>query len=200
MISIKPALLALPMLFALIPATLVAQASAPAATAPVPAATAPEPATATSSPAATEAAPHITIATPAPAPAPWPLQERISWAAALALTVFAYIGIMMGISLLRKIERHLASNESAIESAAETSRAALEYMQSQAQADRPWILVSAEPTTAVPNSFNVVATNRGKSPARILSLSDGVAFIKDESNSPAPRFSKAASRARPSPQ
>lgn len=176
MILKKPAILALPLLLALFPVTLFAQAASPT-TSSAPAAS---PTAAASTPAA-ESQPHITIATPAPAPAPWPLQERISWAASLILVVFAYVGIMLAISALRKIERHLHANEVAIQNAADATKGALEYMQAQVQAERPWILVSPEPTHGVPGSFDVVATNRGKTPARITSLSDGVAFVKEES-------------------
>jgi len=109
------------------------------------------------------------------------MQDRISWAAALLLTIFAYIGIMLGVSALRKIERQLVVNENAIQAAQESSKAALEYMQAQVQAERPWILVSTEPTPGVIDSFAVVAANRGRSPARVTALSDGIAFIKDES-------------------
>jgi hypothetical protein len=109
------------------------------------------------------------------------MQDRISWAAALILTIFAYIGIMLGVSALRKIERQLVVNEQAIQAASESSTAALEYMRAQVQSERPWILVTAEPTPGVIDSFAVVASNRGRSPARITALSDGIAFIKDES-------------------
>jgi hypothetical protein len=109
------------------------------------------------------------------------MQDRISWAAALLLTIFAYIGIMLGVSALRKIERQLVVNEYAIQAVTENSKAALEYMQAQVKVERPWILVTTEPTPGAIDSFGVVATNRGRSPARITSLSDGIAFIKDES-------------------
>lgn len=124
---------------------------------------------------------HITIATPAPAPAPWPWQDRISWVAALLLTLIAYFGIMLGVSALRKIDRQLVINESAVVAATESSKAVLAYMQAQVQVERPWVLVSTEPTPGAIDSFAVVATNRGRSPARVTSLSDGIAFIKDES-------------------
>ena len=68
---------------------------------------------------------HITIATPAPAPAPWPLQDRIAWAASLILTIVAYVGIMLAVSALRKIERQTRYGETAAQAAAESAKAAL---------------------------------------------------------------------------
>jgi hypothetical protein len=109
------------------------------------------------------------------------VQDRISWAAALVLTVFAYIGIMLGVSALRKIERQLVINEAAVNAATESSKAALAYMRAQVQVERPWLLVTAEPAPGAIDSFAVLATNRGRSPARVTSLSDGIAFVKDES-------------------
>ncbi len=67
------------------------------------------------------------------------MQDRISWAAALLLTIFAYVGIMLGVSALRKIERQLVINEHAIQAASESSKAALDYLQAQVRPqERPW--------------------------------------------------------------
>ena len=144
---------------------------------------------------------HITIATPAPAPSPWPLQDRIAWAASLILTIMAYVGIMLAVSALRKIERQTRYGETAAQAAAESAKAALLLAQTQAQAqarqaeaqaqaERPWILVTAEPAPGVPNGFTVVATNRGHSPARIVSLAEEITIAAMSRNCPPlPRFS-----------
>ena len=140
--------------------------------------------------------PHITIATPAPAPAPWPLQDRIGWAASLLLTIIAYVGIMLALSALRKIERQTRCAESAAQAAADSAKVALLLAQSQtqqaeaqAQAERPWILITTEPAYGIPNGFTVVATNRGRSPARIVSIADEIAIAADESELPSvPKF------------
>jgi hypothetical protein len=141
------------------------------------------------------ALPHITIATPAPAAAPWPLQDRIAWAASLLLTVIAYVGIMLALSALRKIERQTRYGETAAQAAADSAKAALllaetqaqalaQQVEAQAQAERPWILVTAEPASDAPNGFIVVATNRGRSPARIVALAEEVTSATDESQLP----------------
>jgi hypothetical protein len=133
--------------------------------------------------------PHITIATPAPAPAPWPLQERISWAANLILVLIAYMGVMLGLSALRKIERQTRFGETAAQAAAESAKAALLLAQAQERAERPWIVISPEPVPGTQDSFTVVATNRGRSPARVVSLVDEIALAHDESHlPPAPAF------------
>ncbi len=132
--------------------------------------------------------PHISIATPAPAPAPWPVQDRISWAANLLLLLIAYIGVMLALSALRKIERQTRSAETAAQAAAESAQAAMQFAQNQAKAqadaERPWILVTAEPEPGIPNGFTVVAGNRGRSPARIISMAEEITLAKDESQLP----------------
>jgi hypothetical protein len=142
------------------------------------------------------ALPHITIATPAPAPAPWPLQDRIAWAASLILTIMAYVGIMLALSTLRKIERQTRYAETAAQAAADSAKAALllaethakaqaQQAEAQAQAERPWILITAEPAPGDPNDFTVVATNRGRGPALIVALTEEIASASDESQLPA---------------
>ncbi len=143
---------------------------------------------------------HITIATPAPAPAPWPLQDRIAWAASLLLTIVAYVGIMLALSLLRKIERQTRYAETAAQAAADSAKAALLLAQSHAetqaqqaealaQAERPWILITAEPAPGNLNGFTVVATNRGRGPARIVALADEITSAADDSQlPPVPEF------------
>jgi hypothetical protein len=129
--------------------------------------------------------PHITIATPAPAPAPWPLQERISWAANLILVLIAYMGVMLALSALRKIERQTRLSETAAQAAADSAKAALMYAEAQAQAQRPWLVVTAEPEPGPNGRFTIVATNRGRSPTRIVTLVDEIATARDEDHLPA---------------
>lgn len=135
--------------------------------------------------------PHISIATPAPAPSPWPLQNRILWGAEVLLAILGYVGVMLAISLLRKIERQTRYLEAAAQAAAESAQAALDHVKAAARAERPWILVSVEPSRSIENGFVVVAANRGRSPARIESLEDAITSAVDEDHLPsAPKFAK----------
>lgn len=120
---------------------------------------------------------HITIATPAPAAAPWPWQERIAWAANLVLVLLGYAGVLMGLSLLRKIDRQTQYAETA-------AQAALLHAQATERAERPWILITIEPSHRVENRYMVVATNRGKTPARIVSAVDAITLQADQASLP----------------
>src|SRR5580658_891906 len=127
---------------------------------------------------------HITIATPAPAPGPWIWQDRVEWAAKILLAIFGYIGVMMGLSLLRKIERQTGYAETAAQAAAESANAALLHAQAIIRAERPWILITVEPSRSVENGFTVTATNRGRGPARIVSTIDKITSAIDQSHLP----------------
>lgn len=158
-----------------------------------------------------EQQPRVIVTLPAPAPAPWPVHERILWAADLVLAIVGYAGMMLALSTLKKIERHTAATETmaatieaAATSAAAAAAAATEAAQSsllQAQAlvnaERPWILVTTEPTRGVESSFEITATNRGRSPATITLALDQVLFAADEAHLPGlPDFKAVESSAR----
>ena len=114
--------------------------------------------------------PRITAINP-PAVAPvWTLHEQISWAAGLILVILGYAGILMAVSLLKKIARQTAYAEAAADAATASAQAALLHAQAVVHADRPWILITPEPSLSVENSFTVVATNRGRTPARIIEI------------------------------
>jgi len=139
--------------------------------------------------------PHITIATPAPAPAPWSLQDRIKWLAVVLLVLVAYVGAWMAVSTLRKIERQTRYAEETAQAAAEAAKAALLVVESQARAERPWLLVTSSPVPGSNNSFSIVAANRGRSPARVVSLAECIAIVRDESELPRAPIFKTAPRA-----
>ncbi len=128
--------------------------------------------------------PYITIATAAPAPAPWPLQNRIAWGANLVLVILGYAGILLAVSLLRKIERQTKYGEAAATAAAESAQAALLHAQAILNAERPWILVTVEPSKSVDSGFTISATNRGRSPARIIAILDETRIAEDEAHLP----------------
>ncbi len=127
---------------------------------------------------------HITIATPAPAPAPWLWPDRVAWVAKILLAVLGYVGIMLALSTLKKIERQTHYAETAAQAAADSAQAALLHAQAIIRAERPWILITAEPSRSVDNSFTVTATNRGRGPARIVSTIDKTTTAVDQTHLP----------------
>ena len=134
---------------------------------------------------------HITVATPAPAPAPWPWQDRIAWVANIVLVILGYVAIAMAVSLLKKIDRqtHYAETTAqaaavAAQAAVATTQAVLEQVQATSRAERPWVLVTVEHSRRVENGFMIVATNRGRSPARIVSAVDKITFEADQTSLP----------------
>lgn len=128
--------------------------------------------------------PHITIATPAPAPAPWPLQERIAWGANVLLALLGYAGIMLALSTLKKIERQIKYGEVAATAAAESAEAALIHAKAILNAERPWVLVTVTPSPSIPNGFTVVATNRGRGPARVITMANETRIATGEAQLP----------------
>jgi hypothetical protein len=95
-----------------------------------------------------------------------------------------YVGIMLAVSILRKIERQTQSVETAVDAAAAIAQSALLQAQAIVRAERPWIMVTAEPSPGIENSSTVVATNRGKSPARIIASVERIMIAIDESHLP----------------
>ncbi|HTW61158.1 MAG TPA: hypothetical protein VMD55_05070 [Terracidiphilus sp.] len=131
-----------------------------------------------------EPTPQITIATPAPAAAPWLWPDRIAWIARIVLFLFGCVGVYIGLSLLRKIDRQTQYAETAAQSAALSAQAALLHAQAIVRSERPWILVTVEPSGKVENRFMIVATNRGRGPARILSAVEKITTEIDQSSLP----------------
>jgi hypothetical protein len=133
--------------------------------------------------------PHMSVANPAPAPSPllaWSVREQITWAANLVLVILGYVGIMMAVSLLKKIDRQTKYAETAAEAAAASSHAALINAQAILQAERAWILISVEPSPSAENSFTVMATNRGRTPARIMEIAEQTRIAIDQEHLPSP--------------
>ena len=129
--------------------------------------------------------PRVIVTLPAPAPTPWPIHDRIAWAAYLVLAILGYAGIMLALSALKKIERHTSAAEVSAAAAAEAAQAALLHAQAIVNAERPWLTIGVEPTPGIENSFNVIATNRGRSPGTITSALDQIVFAADETHLPA---------------
>ncbi len=128
--------------------------------------------------------PQIIVTSPVPQAQTWQWYQRVAWAASIVLAVLGYVGIMLALRTLKNIER---TNQSSLEAA----RAALtiaESSQSQTRAliesERPWILVSVEPSLTKENTFRVLASNRGRRPGRITHLSDQIHIVADENDLP----------------
>ncbi|MDR3723731.1 MAG: hypothetical protein P4K83_04500 [Terracidiphilus sp.] len=119
--------------------------------------------------------------------------EQIAWGANLALAIAGLAGIVLAIALLRKIERQTQAAETAATAAADGAQTALAQAQALLNLDRPWVLISTEPSRTAENSFAVVATNRGRNPARIVAVTDAAHIAAEESQLPAePDFHRAS--------
>jgi hypothetical protein len=149
-------------------------------------------------PASDEAAPaaqqpQIIVNPPAAAPAQWEWHDRVAWGAGIVLAVLGYAGIMLALRTLKSIDRHLESGSATAEAAVGSASAALALAQAIANSERPWIVVTVEPFLTVENSFKVMAANRGRSPARIISSIDQVRVAVDETSLPkTPEFEEVA--------
>ncbi|MGA3010155.1 MAG: hypothetical protein ABSD72_07815 [Terracidiphilus sp.] len=161
--------------------------STPAATQP--ATTSPAPSIETGSTASSESVPHITVANPPPTPLEWALHDKIAWAATVVLAVLGWGGILLALSLLKKIDRQTSYAETAAEAAAASAQAALLNAQALVHSERPWVLMTVEPSRSAENSFIVMATNRGRTPARIVATTNASKIVIDEKRLPkAPEY------------
>jgi type II secretory pathway pseudopilin PulG len=157
--------------------------STPSTTAP-PVASSPTPNFDSGSGASSEPVPHITVANPPPTPLAWALHDKITWAATVVLAILGYVGILLALSLLKKIDRQTGYAETAAEAAAASAQAALLNAQALIHSERPWVLMTVEPSRSVENSFTVMATNRGRTPARIIATTNGSKIAIDEKHLP----------------
>lgn len=135
--------------------------------------------------------PHVVVTLPAPVEAPWLWRDRIAWGASLLFAGVGYVAIMLALSLLKKIERQTRFAEVAAETASNSAQAALLHAQSIIASERPWLLITAEPAQNKENSFTVMATNRGRSPATIVATAEQIRIVVDETHLPsAPAYEK----------
>jgi hypothetical protein len=132
------------------------------------------------------------VTMPVPPPSPWLWRERLAWGANIVLALLGYVGIMMALSVLKKIERQTRSAETVAAAAAVSAQAALLNAQAIIDAERPWLLISVEPSLGQENSFIVMVTNRGRSPASIAGTSEQFRIAVDETHLPAsPEYANA---------
>ncbi|MGB7547393.1 MAG: hypothetical protein WBM14_06575 [Terracidiphilus sp.] len=142
--------------------------------------------------------PQIIVNPPAPALAPWTWHDRAAWGAGIVLAVLGYAGILLALRSLKIIERNTELGTATAQAALDNAQAALAQTQAIRDAERPWIVVRAEPSLTTENSFRVMATNRGRSPARIVAMTDQARIAVDDTNLPeTPEYESARSGARP---
>ena len=91
---------------------------------------------------------------------------------------------MMALSLLKKIERQTKYVEVAAQAASDSAQAALLHSQAILNAERPWVLITAVPSPSIENGFMVLATNRGRSPARLVAITQETRLAVDEAHMP----------------
>jgi len=127
---------------------------------------------------------HMSVANPDPSPSAWNMHEQITWIANLVLVILGYFGIMMALSLLKKIDRQTGYAETAAEAAAASSHAALMTAQAILNAERSWILISVEPSPSAENSFTIMASNRGRTPTRLIETTERTRIAVDEEHLP----------------
>lgn len=129
--------------------------------------------------------PRITVVDPPRQAPPWDWKDRIAWGANIVLVLLGYAGIMMALSLLRKIERQSKYFEEAVAQAKTAADAALLHAEALVRAERPWVMITVERSPTVENGSVVVATNRGKSPAKLIATTDRIMSAADEQHLPA---------------
>ncbi len=131
------------------------------------------------------AQPQQIVVTPSPAlPAPWTWHDQILWGALLVLVILGYIGVLLSLRILKNIQRQTEFGVSAAQAALQCANAALESSQAIVDSGRPWIVITVEPFLTVEHGFKVMATNRGRTPARILAKADCVTVARDETKLP----------------
>jgi len=128
--------------------------------------------------------PQIIVNPPAPPVPEWGWREQGAWAASIVLAVLGYVGIMLALRTLKKIDQHIEIGAATAQAAMESATAALSLAQAITNSERPWIVVTVEPFLTMESSFKVMAANRGRSPARIVGSVDQVKIAVDDKKLP----------------
>ena len=131
------------------------------------------------------AQPQIVVNTPPAAPSPWTWHDQVLWGANLVLVVLGYTGILLALRTLKRIQKQTEFGVTAAQAALQCANAALESSQAIVDSGRPWIVITVEPFLTMENGFKVMATNRGRTPARIVAKADCVKSTEDETKLPA---------------
>jgi hypothetical protein len=133
-----------------------------------------------------------------PAPQLWSLHDRIAWGANIVLVILGYAGIMLALRILKNIAHQTESGVTTAQAALESAQAALAQTQALVNSERPWVVVTIEPLRTKENTFRVMATNRGRTPAKIIGKINGVAIAADAKDLPqSPDYENPESNARP---
>ena len=129
--------------------------------------------------------PQIVVNSPPAQAAPWTWHDRVLWGADIILVVLGYIGVMLALRTLKNIQKQTEFGVAAAQAALQCANAALESSQAIVDSGRPWIVISVEPFMTVENGFKIMATNRGRTPARITAKADCAKIAVDETQLPA---------------
>jgi len=129
--------------------------------------------------------PQIVVTAPPTQAGPWTWHDKVLWGANLVLVILGYIGVVLALKTLKNIQRQTDFGVSAAQAALQCANASLESSQAIVDSGRPWIVITVEPLLTVEHGFKVMATNRGRTPARILAKADCVKVVKDETQLPA---------------
>ena len=130
--------------------------------------------------------PQIVVTPAPPQPAPWTWHDKVLWGAEIVLVILGYAGVLLALKALKNMQRQTEFGVSAAQAALQCANAALESSQAIVDSGRPWIVITVEPFLSVDHGFKVMATNRGRTPARILTKADCVKIAKDETELPTP--------------
>lgn len=128
--------------------------------------------------------PRVIVTVPPAPPVPWQMRDQISWAANIVLAILGYVGIMLALSTLRKIERHTRAVETAASAIVDHAQAAVQTAQAAIDAERPWLLIAIEQSAGVKDGFDIVAANRGRTPAQIVATPVETRITVDEKQLP----------------
>ena len=128
--------------------------------------------------------PQIIVNPPAPPVPEWGWREQGAWAASIVLAILGYVGIMLALRTLKRIDQHIEVSAATAQAAMESATAALSLAQAISNSERPWIVVTVEPFLTMESSFKVMAANRGRSPARIIGSVDQVKIAVDDTKLP----------------
>ena len=128
--------------------------------------------------------PQIVVTSPPAQEAPWTWHDKVLWGADLVLVVLGYIGVVLALLTLKNIQRQTEFGVKAAQAALQVANASLESSQAIVDSGRPWIVITVEPFLTVEHGFKVMATNRGRTPARILAKADCVKIVEDETKLP----------------